>query len=345
MDTHDAGIVVREARVSMELTTDHMTMLNVFLTFDVEVWCRNWDNIDDDFPDAFSRYVYGRSPKGDFALPMILRLLSEHGLHGTFFVEPLFACRVGREYLAEIVTLIRDAGQDVQLHLHPEWTDEARPRFLATATKKRQHLFQYSLAEQIELIAKGKAMLMEAGAEGICAFRAGSYACNRATLQALRENGIRYDSSSNPSRSWSGADFNAQERGQRVMTIEEIIEFPITVFKDRPVHLRQVQVGSTSLNEFMHLIRQAHEQKRTAFVIVSHNFEMLVPDSKRPNSIVVRRFVGLCRFLANNSRSYPTSIFPESSAVIDRSEPSLLTSSLWRTAMRTLEQTRQRFNR
>lgn len=320
-------------------------MLNIFLTFDVEVWCDGWDNIDATFPQAFSRYVYGRSKNGDFGLPMILRLLSDHKLRATFFVEPLFACRVGQGSLAEIVNLIKDAGQDVQLHIHTEWADEAKPPIMATATHKRQHLFQYSLAEQIQLIAKGKAMLEAAGAANICAFRAGSYACNRATLQALRQNGIRFDSSINPSCSWSGADLAAQERSQRLTTIEETIEFPITVFQDRPAHLRQVQVGSTSLTEFMHLIRQAQEQRRTAFVIVSHNFEMLVPDSNNQDPIVVRRFVGLCRFLADNRGDYPTAIFPEMPAVTDQREPPLLTSSLWRTGLRTLEQARRRFYR
>lgn len=111
-------------------------MLNMFLTFDVEIWCGGWDGIETKFPEAFSRYVYGRSGKGDFGLPLILRLLSEHELQATFFVEPLFASRFGLGPLTEIVNLIRDAGQDVQLHVHPEWTDEARPPILATASHK-----------------------------------------------------------------------------------------------------------------------------------------------------------------------------------------------------------------
>lgn len=320
-------------------------MLNIFLTFDVEIWCGGWDSIETTFPDAFSRYVYGRSPKGDFGLPMILKMLSEHRLRGTFFVEPLFAYRFGREPLAEIVGLIKAAGQDVQLHLHTEWADEAKPAILDSATHKRQHLFQYSLEEQTKLIAKGKAMLESTGATDICAFRAGSYACNRATLQALHNNGIRFDSSCNPSRPWSAADFPADARGQRVIALDNTIEIPITVFQDRPSHLRQVQVGSTSLGEFRHLIRQAHEHNRTAFVIVSHNFEMLVPDSSNPDPTVFRRFAGLCDFLASNRDKYPTVVFPELPVATDRMEPPLLTSALWRTGLRTIEQARRRLYR
>src|SRR5436189_226672 len=98
--------------------------MRVLLTFDVEVWCNGWKDLDGQFATAFARYVYGRSQAGEFALPRTLDTLRRHGLHGVFFVEPLFAARFGVQYLTEIVQLIQDAGQEVQLHLHPEWTDE-----------------------------------------------------------------------------------------------------------------------------------------------------------------------------------------------------------------------------
>jgi len=320
-------------------------LLNVFLTFDVEIWCDDWDEVDVQFPSAFARYVYGRSSKGSFALPVTLEVLQEYGCRGTFFVEPLFACRFGMDPLVEIVRLIRRAGQDVQLHLHPEWTDEARPPILEGATTKRQHLFQYSLEEQTKLVSTGKAMIEAAGVASICAFRAGSYACNRATLQALERNGIRFDSSINPARAWSGTDVSVAERGQRVIQVEGVREYPITVFQDRPGRLRQVQIGSTSIGEMFHLLRQAHGQGRRAFVIVSHNFEMLVAGTTNPDPVVVRRFKALCRFLSENRDDFPTVIFPELPAVADEEEPPVLTSPLWRTGLRAIEQARRRLYR
>lgn len=38
-------------------------MLDVFLTFDVELWCDGWEDLDAKFPGAFERYIYGRSAK------------------------------------------------------------------------------------------------------------------------------------------------------------------------------------------------------------------------------------------------------------------------------------------
>ena len=64
--------------------------MDVLITFDVEIWCNSWEELDDRFPDAYQRYVYGSSRKGNFALPHILGTLNRYGLKGVFFVEPMF---------------------------------------------------------------------------------------------------------------------------------------------------------------------------------------------------------------------------------------------------------------
>ena len=81
--------------------------MNVYLSFDIEVWCNGWKDLDGQFPASFERYVYGRSSRGDYALPKTLEILERNGLKGVFFVEPLFAARFGIDKLAVIVDLIR----------------------------------------------------------------------------------------------------------------------------------------------------------------------------------------------------------------------------------------------
>ena len=49
-----------------------LQIMNIYLTFDVEIWCGGWDDLDSRFPSSFQRYVYGRSRKGDYALPKTL---------------------------------------------------------------------------------------------------------------------------------------------------------------------------------------------------------------------------------------------------------------------------------
>lgn len=56
--------------------------LQVHITFDIEVWCGGWDDLDARFPAAFERYFYGRSEAGAYALPRTLEILNAHGLQG-----------------------------------------------------------------------------------------------------------------------------------------------------------------------------------------------------------------------------------------------------------------------
>ena len=52
-------------------------MVNVFLTIDVEIWCNGWDNLDKNFSEAFQQYIYGTTPKGDYGLPIQLKMLQD----------------------------------------------------------------------------------------------------------------------------------------------------------------------------------------------------------------------------------------------------------------------------
>jgi hypothetical protein len=259
-------------------------------------------------------------------------------------VEPLFACRFGLDPLREIVDLILSAGQEVQLHLHPEWADEAKPPLLHGLSRKRPDLSQYTFEEQMTLIARGKELLERAGVPPCIAFRAGNYGCNRDTLKALSRNGITFDTSVNASRASSAPDLGPIDRSQRIRQLEGVVEYPVSVFFDRPGHLRPVQVGSVSLLEMKHLLRQAHEQARAALVIVSHNFEMLIPGSSRCDRLVVRRFVGLCDYLRRHAEAWPAKTFGELEPSTDSRDPLPLTSAMWRTSLRALEQAWRRIS-
>lgn len=284
-------------------------MMRVYLSFDVEVWCDGWSNLDSKFPASFDRYVYGRSAKGDYALPKTLEILQNHGLRGVFFVEPLFAARFGEHYLAEIVDLIRNAQQDVQLHLHPEWADEIRPLPIPGATRKRQHLCYYDLSEQTVLIALGKHLLQAAGGAKPTTFRAGSYAANADTFRALRANGIALDSSLNSCFEISGHDIARDVQSNAPLWQDGVQSYPISVYRDGLGRARPAQVNAAGFDELRATLLQAERQGQTDFVIVSHNFELLKPGSNEPDPVVVRRFRKLCAFLARHADRFEVSTF------------------------------------
>lgn len=272
--------------------------MNIYLTFDVEIWCDGWDHLDDRFPSSFHRYVYGRSRKGDYALPKTLEILDRFGLKGVFFVEPLFAARFGVEHLATIVDLIRAGDHDIQLHLHPEWTDEIRPLPFAGASRKRQHMSYYTCEEQVALLALGRNLLSQTGCEKITAFRAGSFACNHDTYRALHQSGIGIDSSLHAVLPDSGIDLREQIDFFHPIEFEQVQILPLTMFRDGFGRLRPAQVGACSFAEMRDAISAAADNMTEHFVVLSHNFEMLKQGRHDPDSLVVARFENLCAFLA-----------------------------------------------
>jgi peptidoglycan/xylan/chitin deacetylase (PgdA/CDA1 family) len=288
--------------------------VKVHLTFDVEVWCGGWSALDERFPSRFERYVYGHSPAGDYALPKTLEILDRHGLRGVFFVEPLFSARFGAQHLATVAGLITAAGQDVQLHLHPEWTDEITPPLLPGPRVKRQHLVHYSRQEQAALIGWGRHALEAAVGRPVHAFRAGSYAANADTYAALADCGLAVDSSFNETADFAGGALAQLAGGRDVGHVGAVTVYPVTVFLDGFGRLRQAQVGACGFAELRAALRDARRRGAGHFVIVSHNFELMKPDSSQPDPVVVRRFERLCAFLAAQGDAFEVAAFPAGAA-------------------------------
>lgn len=313
-------------------------MLDVFFTVDVELWCDGWDNLDTKFARAFERYVYGPTSAGQYGLPYQLAVLGDHGLAGVFFVESLFSTRFGPEPLSEIVNLILQANQEIQLHLHTEWVDEASTPLLDGVDKKRQHLRFFSLQEQTRLISIGKRLLEEAGVSAVSAFRAGSFGFNLDTMTALAVNGVPLDTSYNATL--FGLDSGLMPGTAVVEPVEcgGIVEYPMTVFVDGTGRLRHAQVTACSYSEMEGLLWRALEDRRQAFVILFHNFELLNRAKNAADQVVVDRFRRLCAFLDRNRESFRVRGFNGLQPQSVSRQPAALVSPLWKTGVRMIEQ-------
>lgn len=313
-------------------------MLDVFYTVDVEVWCGGWQDLDRKFPDAFRRYILGPTARGDYGLPYQLRQLREHGLTGVFFIEPLFALRFGQQALDDIVGLVREAGQEVQLHLHTEWVDEAREAVLPGPQRKRQHLRYFSREEQTVLIAKGLELMRQAGVGDINAFRAGSFAFNHDTLPALAANGIAFDSSYNASMFGTDSGVSPDRPLVEPAEVDGVVEYPMTVYRDGTATLRHAQLTACSWPELEGLLWQAAHEGRRAFVLLSHGFELLNRAKDRPDDVVVNRFDRLCRFLDRHRDTFMARGFRGLEPRPTTTQPDPLVSPLHRTGGRMLSQ-------
>jgi len=289
----------------------HSPSAEVILSFDVEIWADGWGAIDEKIQSAFNRRIYGHSREHGAGLQAALRILAEHQLHAVFFVEPLFAARVGESYLSEIVELILRHGQEVQLHIHPEWAYELRSSQLAgfDIPRRTRNIADLDVAAQDAIVGLAIELLSRAGAPRPIAFRAGSYAFRRSTLGVLAANGLKYDSSLNLSNTNSGTDLDDQ-RQARVAEIDGVVEVPIAQIVPGFGKPRQAQIGSSGLSELKQLIRLAAKTGAGPTVIVSHNNEMTHRVTGVPDEFVLRRFQRLCQWIAASPR-YRTIGFSE----------------------------------
>ncbi len=312
--------------------------MDVFLTVDVEVWCDGWGDIDAKFPSAFRRYIYGPTSRGNYGLPYQLHQLREHGLTGVFFIESLFSTRFGLDPLSEIIGLVRERDHEVQLHLHTEWVDESNEPLLDNITGKKQFLHYFSLQEQTVLIQASAKLIELAGGRSVNAFRAGSFGFNKDTLRALGANRIAFDSSYNASMFGPDSGVSPEVMLVEPVECEGVYEYPMTVFHSTPRSLRHVQVTACSYREMEGLLWQALESGRKAFVILSHNFELLNGSMNRPDDIMVTRFRKLCSFLDRNRDCFRVRGFHGLTPDLVFSQPAPLTSPIWKTGLRMLEQ-------
>jgi peptidoglycan/xylan/chitin deacetylase (PgdA/CDA1 family) len=324
-------------------------VLDVFLTCDTEIWCDGWSGIDEKFPNAFARYVYGRDAGGQaYGLPRQLELLRQHGLQGVFFVESLFTGRFGIGPLQEIVGLIRAAGQEVQLHLHPEWADESRVRWLPHVPEKRQHLRYFNAIDQATLLEAGIRALQAAGAPRPAAFRAGSYALNADTFKALAHVGIRIDSSYNATMLGESSGLAPGRRLVDAARFDDLLEFPVSYFRDGLGRWRHAQLGACAFEELRDALWSARKGGLRAFVIVLHNFELLNQAKSDRDPTVLKRFERLCRFLADHPKDFCCRGFGDIAAerypVRDALDDPLLTVGLPSTVRRHWEQVVRRLN-
>lgn len=317
-------------------------MVDVFLTVDVEVWCDGWQDLKGNFSQAFRRYVYGPTAKGAFGLPYQIEMLNDHGLQAVFFVESLFAARFGIDPLAEIVGLLADGRQEVQLHLHPEWTQEALQPIVEPYDGRRPGMGQFSLSDQQLLIACAKEYLHRAGVDKIAAFRAGSFAFNTDTLTALDFNGIPIDCSYNASTSGPASGLRPGELLVQPTQAGPLWEYPMTVFEDGLGKLRHAQVTACAYGELETVLWRAAEERHRAVVILWHNFEMLNEAKNRADSIVCRRFERLCRFLDRHRDAFRVQGFDGLRPYAVPEQPAPVSSGVYPTAVRLAEQALRR---
>jgi peptidoglycan/xylan/chitin deacetylase (PgdA/CDA1 family) len=265
-----------------------------------------------------------------------LAQLARHDLKACFFVDPMPALVYGLDPIKRAVAAILEAGQEVQLHLHPNWAG-AKAGDGGAATGAFE-LIDHGYAEQRDLIAGAADLLAAAGAPAPVAFRAGSYSASDDTLAALAALGFVYDSSHNGSEHpWPSA-IGLAPRQIAPVAHRGVIEVPVTLIEDRAGHLRHFQICALSSAEMRAALDHAAAHGHAAVTIVSHGFELANRAGTRPNAVHVRRFESLCRMLSERRGALVTAHFAERPPLPLGRADAPLGPSLVRTRLRQAEQ-------
>ena len=233
-----------------------------------------------------------------------LATLARHELKACFFVDPLPALLFGIDPVRRVVAPILAAGQEVQLHLHPMWTQADRRVERRDAV--RFELTQFSEDEQLEMILQARELLRQAGAPDPVAFRAGSFAASPQTLRAVQRAGLRIDSSHNGSLMPWPCETGLPARAVSPFGAGTLVELPVGLIDEGGGRLRHLQIGAVSLPEMRAALLHAEQEGALLVTLVGHSFELATRDGERANDIVRHRFDRLCAWLGRVADRFPT---------------------------------------
>ena len=123
--------------MSEPLISDARQPLRVLMTVDTEIW-PDWSDLHKwGAKLALDRDYYGRTPSGDYGVPYQLKTLAMYGLKACYFVEPLITGVFGIDLLKAMVSPIREAGQEIELHTHAEWAPYSTRPIVSNASTDR----------------------------------------------------------------------------------------------------------------------------------------------------------------------------------------------------------------
>lgn len=256
-------------------------------------------SLDANYDSSFA----GRVGDQSFGVGWLMERMSAYGIKGVFLIDPMPALVHGPEIVERMVHPILSAGHDVQVHIHTEWLQWARDSPVEGRTGR--NIGDFSLQDQVKLIAWARDALVHAGAPSPVAFRAGNFGANDDTLRALDIVGLRWDSSFNPAYANDECQISLSPDLVDPVPVGRVIEVPVAGIYDWPGRFRPAQICALSATEMVQALNHATANRAHSFVVVTHSFEMLSRDRQRPNRAVMKRHEALCKAIGTHPHIRP----------------------------------------
>lgn len=288
--------------------------MNVYFTVDTESSMGGAWKHPHRRPVEAVRHVFCRIGDKDYGIPLLVEMMREFALRGTFFVETLATRCLGESDTSSIFDYLLRHGQDLQLHLHPNFrfyseSLAAHAQGIAyQAPKSRDFIGQFSENVQMDLLSEAALLFERFAGYAPKAFRAGCFAGSRSMLRCLSTLGIKVDSSFNPS--YPNLSFpDSPLTPNLVQKVEGVWEIPVTVaitkLPERHGGFKFADCTSLSFQEIRAMLDTAFSSGRQHFVIIFHSFSGVKAKDEtyaelRPNQVVIQRLWKLFQYLAEN---------------------------------------------
>jgi hypothetical protein len=298
-------------------------MVNVYITVDTECSLGGaWDHPEWK-PVGPDRAVLGKIGAKCYGIPLIMDILEQNDLRGTFFTEVLARDLFEKSELAEAYAPILRRGHDAQLHLHPVFHFY---HLVAQGLMRREQLpanmdwiGSLPFDTQVELLEKGCVIFKEIFGAMPVAFRAGCYGASMSTLDALQKVGIPYDSSFNAAYLGESCMMDSRKPTNVPWQNGAVWEIPVTTFETGAGAMRglkPLEVSAVSLQEMQGVLEQAERLGQETVTVMLHSFAFLKRADvqfrrMRPDRLVIRRFEGFCNFLRRHRDRFRTLTFSQ----------------------------------
>jgi hypothetical protein len=317
------GLVEPAAIIRSEFTAipfpENMPPTDVILTVDIEFSIAGAFTDPSRFKPLGPEWVLGRAGDEEHGLGFLLKTLERHNGKATFFVEALNTAYFGLEPMGEIARRIRDAGHDVQLHIHPCWLAfdngpyQRRPGLPPPNDQCGSfppEAFAGMLARAVDVFAKW-------GITRPIALRTGGFNVSRNVYLAQQIAGIPLASNVCASIAPSSDDRLRFRSGRHL--VDGVVEAPALSFIDYrrggKDHLRPFQITAVSSAELRLVLSRVNAAGLDTVVAVTHAFEYFKQRGERgevrPNRINQKRLETFCAAVSRDPGRLRWSTFGE----------------------------------
>ena len=180
--------------------------------------------------DPVEHMIYGKAADGkEYGIRYLMRLFSDRGIKGLFFVDIAETGDYGEEKIACVLKDIDACGHDVGVHVHPDHMGDI----------SRRYLWQYTREEQYEIIARCADFYEKTLKRRPLSFRAGRYGADNHTLSVLDELGFLYDMSEFYASRYCKIDPPVTWNRIAVCGKNGFKEVPVTTFRSLPSEFKR----------------------------------------------------------------------------------------------------------